>query len=243
MADASELTGPFVGQSGRTYLRVPELSARVDGLLQVVAVVAADDKRSRAGDPQPRQILGLLSPLLTASSAKQALSSELDALERLSKGSAAVPGRRLHERLSGPVSGGIVDWCPIDLEQWWGGVALEAEGYRNLCLAMADICRRVADWSAAARGDMAIGQTPPRVRPRGVLRTVGGRWLLSGFGASVQALLGVEDAGAHTEVMTASSHFQPPEELFLARSEHPMAALTWAVGSTFFALLKMRALL
>ncbi|MCK6507937.1 hypothetical protein L6R53_31985, partial [Myxococcota bacterium] len=209
---------------------------------RVLAVVPVGDGQ-RATDPPAGRRLDLWLPAGPGAAARESLSRELDALGLLSQGRASPPAPRLFDRLEGEEPGGVVDACTTDLERWWVEVAAEAEGFRTLCLALADVCRRAGDWAAAARREPALARLVPRIRPRSVLRTVGGRWVLSGFGAEALPVLDGDEDGQGTEVLAAVSHFQPPEELFQATGGAPMAGLAWAIGSTFFSLLKLRAFL
>ncbi len=235
-SDAAGRDGAWRGTSGRGYRRDPDGLDRRGTRHRIIAVVS--DEAGPLLPPGRRA--ALLLPARRAPAALQAFDREVSGLELLSAGAAASPAPRVYERLEGD-PGAVVEWCDTDLESWWVGCCDAPDAFRSLCLALADVCRRLSDWAGAAEraGDEVLPL--PDIRPRAVLRTSGGRWVLAGLGRP-GAQLSAFDDDAGTEMMTSASGYDPPEELFSARSDHPLAARTWAVGASLFSLLKVRAL-
>lgn len=226
------------GASGRVYQADPTEPVREGPRRRVTPVVATGDP-PRPGGPAAGRRLALVEDNGLSEAAHLSMAREREALRRLSDLPTASPGPRLHDQVDGGAV--ITDWCPVELEGWWSRSAAEPDGFRHLCLAMADVCRRLADWRAACRTDPALERAAPRIRPRSVLRTDDRRWVLSDFGA--EDMLGPADADPDggTEVMTTTSAYAAPEDIFLATTEQPMARHTWAIGATFLALVRLRA--
>lgn len=238
MAAASEVeAGSFTGASGRAYRALADEPVREGSALRVTVAVATG---AGAEPPEGRRV-AVLQPVRPGEAAVTAFQAELAVYEALSRGTPAAAAPRLYERLAAG-EGAVVEWCATDLERWWLTVAREPDGLRNLCLALADTCRRIADLGDAGRRHPDVAAAPPSIRPRSVLRTAGGRWVLTSFGRGAGRPIELSEESS-TQLMVSSGGFVAPELLFGAQLDLPVAAHTWAVGATFFSLLKVRALL
>jgi len=201
--------------------------------------VIAQGEPPHAGAPAA----GTLLALKLASSDALALESmvrEAETFELLQAARTAQPCPRLVDLVdeNGQATGIVMEWCPTDMEQWWDRILVLPDALEPLCGALADVCRRIAEYHAimASKGVSAVHAD---IKPRNAVLADDGRWLLTDFGAAKSRPIEQETWEA-TRLILGTENFIAPEMLFNARKHHPQAMDTWSVGATFFALLKMR---
>jgi serine/threonine protein kinase len=147
-----------------------------------------------------------------------------------------------YDTIGSPVTGLVMEWCPTDLERWWSETWKEHRAFVQLCEALAEVCRRIKEYAAILELDLGKKATHADIKPLNVLRSNGGRWLLTDFGAS--KIRPVEEENwAATRMILGTENFIAPEVLFNACKPWPTAMDTWAIGCSLFALLKMRTFL
>ncbi len=174
--------------------------------------------------------------------AMEALAREVEVFEALCRAPGEPPCPRLYDVIGHPASGLVMEWCPADLERWWAGRCSDAAAFAELCAALAEVCRRVREYAAVAEIELGRRVIHADIKPRNVLLSESGRWLLTDFGAAKSR--SIDDANwAATKMILGTENFIAPEALFNARKPLPGAADTWSIGCTFFALLRMRVLL
>ncbi len=172
----------------------------------------------------------------------EALGREVEVFEALCRAPGEPPCPRLFDVVGSPVCGLVMEWCPSDLERWWADRCGEPAAFGELCSTLAEVCRRVREYAAVAEMELGRRVIHADIKPRNVLLSESGRWLLTDFGASKSR--SVDDANwAATKMILGTENYIAPEALFNARKPHPAAADTWSLGCTFFALLRMRVLL
>lgn len=172
----------------------------------------------------------------------EALDKEIAVFEVLCAAPGEPPCPRLLDVVDSPAPGLVMEWCPTDLERWWAGRHADVAGFSQLCEALAEVCRRVREYAVVS--ELALGRRVVHadIKPRNVLLSESGRWLLTDFGAAKSR--GIDEANwVATKMIIGTENYIAPETLFNARKPHPAAVDTWAIGCSFFALLRMRSLL
>ncbi|MBN1334766.1 MAG: protein kinase [Deltaproteobacteria bacterium] len=136
------------------------------------------------------------------------------------------------------IAGMVMEWCPTDLERWWGNVLARRDAVEPLCRALAEVCRRAAEFHTfmAARG---IRSVHADIKPRNVVLSNDGRWLLADFGASESRPI-EEEAWEATSIVLGTENFVAPEMLFNARKHVPEAMDTWSVALSLLVLMRLR---
>jgi serine/threonine protein kinase len=236
--DALGLPTAWTGRSGRTYRLDPSEEIRRGGMASIRRVIA-EGEPPRADAPADGALLALKlasgDPL-----ARETMIREVETFELLQAARTAPPCPRLHDVvLAGETPAGLVmEWCPNDMELWWDRILVLPDALEPLCGALADICRRIAEYHEimASKGVRAVHAD---IKPRNAVLADDGRWLLTDFGAAKSRPIEQETWEA-TRLILGTENFIAPEMLFNARKRHPQAMDTWSVGATFFALLKMR---
>ncbi len=172
--------------------------------------------------------------------ARDTMAREVETFQLLQAARSAPPCPRLVDVIDedGQAVGIVMEWCPTDMEQWWDRILVLPDALEPLCGALADICRRIAEYHAimASKGVSAVHAD---IKPRNAVLADDGRWLLTDFGAAKSRPIEQETWEA-TRLILGTENFIAPEMLFNARKHHPQAMDTWSVGASFFALLKMR---
>ena len=143
------------------------------------------------------------------------------------------PCPRIYDQI-GDAPGLVMEWCPLDMEEWWASVMNAPEGFRALCQSLSEICRRLAEYSTFAREQDTA--TPVIIHPRTLLRRGDGRWLLSRFGSPSR----IDAEGCSTKIIAEPDGFLSPEVLFDATPNHQPASECWSIGCVLLALLQMR---
>ena len=230
--------GGWVGRSGRLWRPVLGQAGREGGMAAILAVTGVGP------GPGPRE--GVLVALKLARVddplSVEALGKEISVFEMLCAAPGEPPCPRLLDVVDSPTPGLVMEWCPTDLERWWADRHADAGAFAELCHALAEVCRRVREYAVVS--ELALGRRVVHadIKPRNVLLSESGRWLLTDFGAAKSR--GIEEATwAATQMIIGTENYIAPETLFNARKPHPAAVDTWAIGCTFFALLRMRSLL
>ncbi|MDP2305931.1 MAG: protein kinase [Pseudomonadota bacterium] len=231
----------WVGRSGRVYVLEPGGCQRDGGMASILRVLPQGAPNGVSTVPE-----GLVLALKIASPddrlASEAIAREVETFVALSRAPGSPPCPRLYDIVGSPVVGLVMEWCPTDMERWWEATWSAPRSFVELAEAMADICRRVREYEAVAELELGKRVIHADIKPRNVLRGVDSRWLLTDFGASKSR--SVEDTSwVATRMILGTENFIAPEALFNARKPHPAAMDTWSLGCSFFALLRMRAIL
>ena len=124
-----------------------------------------------------------------------------------------------------------------DLERWWAARAADPDAFWALCNALAEVCETLADAHAALGSRPEVATVAPLVDARTVARGSDGRWVFLRF-EDLQR--GAGPGGDEAAPRAWSRPGEAPEILFGSAVTRPMAVHAWAVGETFFALLRMR---
>lgn len=172
----------------------------------------------------------------------EAMSREVEVFAALCRSPGQPPCPHLYDVVGQPAAGIIMEWCPSDLERWWTERCDDPAAFPLLCGALAELCRRVREYTAVAEMELGRRVVHADIKPRNVLLAASGRWLLTDFGASKSRSVDEQDWAA-TKVILGTENFIAPEALFNAKKSIPAAMDTWSIGCTFFALLRMRPLL
>ena len=153
---------------------------------------------------------------------------------------AELPCPRLYDLVGDPlVTGVVMEWCPLDLEQWWRDKLREPDAFGRLCAALAEAARRVSEYQRDFAGKRGLDVAHGDMKPTNVMMNAEGRWVVSDFGTA-PIRPHVDDVWAESRVVVAADNFIAPEVLFSARRTYPAAVDTWSIGASFFALLKLR---
>jgi len=174
---------------------------------------------------------------------RETMKREVEIFETLQQAKPAPPCPRLYDLVmegDHPI-GMVMEWCPTDMERWWEEMHVLPDAMEPLCGALADVCRRIAEYHAfmASQGMRAVHAD---IKPRNAVLANDGRWLLIDFGAAKRRPLEMTTWEA-TRVILGTENFIAPEMLFNARKLFPEAMDTWSVGVTFFTLLRVRSYL
>lgn len=172
----------------------------------------------------------------------EALEREIAVFEALCRSPGEPPCPRLYDVVREPSPGLVMEWCPLDLERWWEQRHHEPGALPELFEALASVCRRVREYAVVSEMELGRRVVHADIKPRNILLSESGRWLLTDFGAAKSRA--VDDVGWEaTRMIIGTENYIAPETLFNARKPHPAAMDTWSIGCTLFALLRMRALL
>jgi hypothetical protein len=238
--------GRFVGRSGRVYELDPTEAVR-EGSLASVRAARALGPASDPGGLAEGSLCAIKLCRRQDASGLAAFELESACFEALGTGSGPRPVPRLYDRTvnsdrPGEPAGMVLEWCAVDLELWWAGKAGQPDAFRTLCAVMAEIARRAGNTRDALGAAGPLEAASPELRPRKLLRGGDGRWVLGAFSRQVGALP-IDPNAAATELMTGTENFSSPEQLFGALLVRPAAQDSWALGTVFFAMLKLRAFL
>jgi len=150
-----------------------------------------------------------------------------------------IPCPRLYDLVGSPVvTGMIMEWCPVDLERWWGEKLAEPEAFGRLMATLAESARRLDDYhrftekngNPGAHGDL---------KSSNILLDIRGRWLISDFGHA--RIAPPEDNPLITGVIAGGTQsFLAPEVLFHARQPFPAAIDTWGLAAVAYSLVALR---
>jgi serine/threonine protein kinase len=169
------------------------------------------------------------------------MAREAEVLQQLQRAGPPPPCPRLLDLVGegDPIEGLVLEWCSTDLERWWIDVLPRPDAIEPLCRALGEACRRVAEFHAfmASIGRCAIHAD---VKPRNMVLSDDGRWLLADYGASESRPLG-EVPWEPAPLVLGTENFVAPEMLFNARKHAPAAVDTWSLAVSFLTLLGMRA--
>ncbi len=227
----------WTGRSGRRYTHDSREDSRSGGMASILCV-QAEGAASEPGAPAEGTTLAL-KLASTDQLARETMAREVETFELL-QAARVPPCPRMVDVVdaNGEPVGIIMEWCPTDMEQWWDRILVLPDAMEPLCGALADVCRRIAEYHAimASKGVRAVHAD---IKPRNAVLGQDGRWLLTDFGAAKSRPIEQETWEA-TRLILGTENFIAPEMLFNARKQHPQAMDTWSVGATFFALLKMR---
>lgn len=171
-----------------------------------------------------------------------ALNKEIVVFEALCRAPGEPPCPRLFDVVDHPAPGLVMEWCPTDLERWWAERHGDRTGVADLCEALAAVCRRVREYAVVSEMELGRRVVHADIKPRNILLSEAGRWLLTDFGAAKSRAVD-DEAWIATKMIIGTENYISPETLFNARKPHPAALDTWSIGCTFFALLRMRSLL
>lgn len=171
-----------------------------------------------------------------------ALNKEIVVFEALCRAPGEPPCPRLFDVVDHPAPGLVMEWCPTDLERWWAERHADRTGIADLCEALAAVCRRVREYAVVSEMELGRRVVHADIKPRNILLSEEGRWLLTDFGAAKSRAVD-DEAWIATKMIIGTENYISPETLFNARKPHPAALDTWSIGCTFFALLRMRSLL
>ncbi len=174
--------------------------------------------------------------------AMESLAREVETFEVLCRSSGQTPCPRLYDVIGEPATGLVMEWCPTDLERLWEGQNRAPRAFVELVEALADVCRRVREYEAVLEMDLGRRVIHADIKPKNVLRSADGRWLLTDFGASKSRPV-EDDNWAATRMVLGTENFIAPEAVFNARKPFPAAMDTWSIACTLLALLKMRTFL
>ncbi len=231
-------TETWAGRTGRRYERDPGEESRSGGMASIVRVRAIGRAKGSSTVPE-----GTILALKLAGSdplARETMEREVETFQALQEARPAPPCPRLFDVIEtgGAALGLVMEWCPTDMEQWWDRILVLPDAMEPLCGALADICRRIAEYHSfmASRGIRAVHAD---IKPRNAVLSDDGRWLLTDFGAAKSRPLEQETWEA-TRLILGTENFIAPEMLFNARKRYPEAMDTWSVAVTFFTLLRMR---
>ncbi len=172
----------------------------------------------------------------------EALRKEQRVFEALCRAPGEPPCPRLYDVVEEPAPGLVMEWCPTDLERWWADRHGEPHSFPELCEALAAVCRRVREYAIVSEMELGERVVHADIKPRNILRSTEGRWLLTDFGAAKSRSLDEENWVA-TRMIIGTENYIAPETLFNARKPYPAAMDTWSIGCTFFACLRMCSLL
>lgn len=172
----------------------------------------------------------------------EALNREIDVFEALCRAPGEPPCPRLFDVILQPSPGLVMEWCPLDLERWWEQKHNQPGSLPEMFEALAAVCRRVREYAVVSEMELGRRVVHADIKPRNILISGTGRWLLTDFGAAKSRA--VDDVGWEaTRMIIGTENYIAPEALFNARKPHPSAMDTWSIGCTLFALLRMRTLL
>lgn len=172
----------------------------------------------------------------------EALNREIDVFEALCRAPGEPPCPRLFDVILQPSPGLVMEWCPLDLERWWEQKHSQPASLPEMFEALAAVCRRVREYAVVSEMELGRRVVHADIKPRNILISGTGRWLLTDFGAAKSRA--VDDVGWEaTRMIIGTENYIAPEALFNARKPHPSAMDTWSIGCTLFALLRMRTLL
>lgn len=233
--------GPWKGVSGRSYSLQGTDRGREGGMATIRTVVAqgapVGESQIPAGTKLALKLARASDPL-----ARESLIKEVEIFQVLCRSPGQAPCPRAYDTIGNPVTGLVMEWCPSDMERWWIDNWRQPRSFIAICEAMADLCRRVREYAAILELDLGKKVIHADIKPRNVLRSVDGRWLLTDFGASKARPI-EEENWAATRMILGTENYIAPEALFNACKPQPAAMDTWAIACTFFALLRMRSYL
>ena len=172
----------------------------------------------------------------------EALRREIVVFEALCRLPGEVACPRLYDVVDTPVPGLVMEWCPIDMERWWAGQAFTPQTAAALFEAMAAVCRRVREYAVVSELELGQRVVHADIKPRNILLSATGRWLLTDFGAAKSRAVD-EESWLATRMVIGTENYIAPETLFNSTKAVPAAMDTWSIGCTLFALLRMRSLL
>ncbi len=160
-------------------------------------------------------------------------------LADLSSRPGEIPCPRLYDLVGTPViTGVIMEWCPVDLERWWGQKLAEPEAFGRLMATLAEASRRLDDYHRFYEKKTKTAMPHGDLKSSNVLLDIRGRWLISDFGlARVAAPEGVLETG---KIVAGTENFLAPEALFGAKQPFPAALDTFALAATSCSLLRLR---
>jgi serine/threonine protein kinase len=235
----SESANRWRGRTGRVYTLVQD-DVRRDGGMASIRRVRADGPPTGASTAPEGEILAIKLARSEDVLAREALAREVDTFVALSRSPGSPPCPRLYDVVGQPAEALVMEWCPTDMERWWESHWSAPRSFVDLCEAMADVCRRVREYAAVAELTLGKRVIHADIKPRNVLRSTDGRWLLTDFGAA-KARPVEEETWAATRMILGTENFIAPEALFNARKPFPAAMDTWSIACSFFALLRVRA--
>ncbi|MSQ04310.1 MAG: hypothetical protein EXR71_20925 [Myxococcales bacterium] len=172
----------------------------------------------------------------------EALRREVLVFEALCRLPGEVACPRLYDVVESPVPGLIMEWCPIDMERWWAQQPFNPQTAAALFEAMAAVCRRVREYAVVSELELGQRVVHADIKPRNILLSATGRWLLTDFGAAKSRSID-EESWLATRMVIGTENYIAPETLFNSTKTVPAAMDTWSIGCTLFALLRMRSLL
>ncbi len=205
-------------------------------------VPVTGEGRGPPGGPAPGVVAALKLARPDDPLSVEALQKEIVVFEALCRAPGEPPCPRLFDVIEGRAPGLVMEWCPNDLERWWAERYPAAEAIEALCEALAAVCRRVREYAVVSEMELGRRVVHADIKPRNVLLSASGRWLLTDFGAAKSRAVD-EESWVATRMIIGTENYIAPETLFNARKTHPAAMDTWSIGCTLFACLRMRALL
>lgn len=231
----------IVGRTGRRYRNNPSGGSR-DGGMATVRPVIAEGEPNAQSTVATGTVLALKIAREDDPLGMEAMAREVEVFAALCRSPGQPPCPRLYDVVGSPAVGIVMEWCPDDLERWWADRCDDTAAFPLLCGALAELCRRVREYSVVAEMELGRRVVHADIKPRNVLLAASGRWLLTDFGASKSRSVDEQDWAA-TKMILGTENFIAPEALFNAKKSIPAALDTWSIGCTFFALLRMRPLL
>lgn len=231
----------IVGRSGRQYRADATGVSRDGGMASVRPFIAEGPPNAQSTVPAGT-LLALKISAADDPLGMEAMGREVEVFAALCRSPGQPPCPHLYDVVGHPAVGIIMEWCPSDLERWWAERCDDAAAFPLLCGALAELCRRVREYTAVAEMELGRRVVHADIKPRNVLLATSGRWLLTDFGASKSRSVDEQDWAA-TKMILGTENFIAPEALFNAKKSVPAALDTWSIGCTFFALLRMRPLL
>jgi len=231
------------GRSGRVYTAIKGEPVREGrhSYARAVRAVGPPVGRSTVDDGARLALKAIRSP--TAEVAK-AFRDEVRVMVELTGAFRRPVCPRLMDHVdsdAGPAA--VMEWCQDDLELWWASRCMRPDALRALCHMLETLCMGMADFHRAASDKQAFRDVQPDLRPRALMRTDVGHWVVSGFVHRMEDDKPTDVMHAATELMGSTENFSAPELIFGARKPVPAAVDTWSIGSVLFAMLRMRLLL
>ncbi len=229
-----------MGRSGRGWQPVTREAGREGGMAAIVPVAGVGP--APVGGPAAGVLVALKLARPDDPLSVEALRREIVIFEALCRLPGEVACPRLYDVVESPVPGLVMEWCPIDMERWWAGQPFTPQTAAALFEAMAAVCRRVREYAVVSELELGQRVVHADIKPRNILLSAAGRWLLTDFGAAKSRAV-EEESWLATRMVIGTENYIAPETLFNSTKAVPAAMDTWSIGCTLFALLRMRSLL